>query len=178
MAWTTPVTAVSGALLTAAQWNASVRDNLLETAPAKATTSGRIFVSTGANAIAQREIRTSIVAAGETTASTSFTNLATAGPTITSITTGPLALISVNSQANNTLDGPSSRHSFDISGATTSSATSERGTLSQNSASKDTRYGICTLQTVTAGSNTFTSKYLVSSGTGHWQDRELIVMAL
>jgi len=37
MAWFTPLAGVSTATLTAAQWNASVRDNLLETAPAKAT---------------------------------------------------------------------------------------------------------------------------------------------
>lgn len=29
MAWTTPITAVASAIATAAQWNASVRDNLL-----------------------------------------------------------------------------------------------------------------------------------------------------
>ena len=155
-----------------------MRDNLLETAPAKATASGRIFVSTGPNSIAQRQIASAFVAAGETTAATSFTNLATAGPTVSNITTGALALISVQSQANNTNGGSSSRHSFDISGATTSSATPERGTLSQNSAGADTRYGITTLQTLTAGVNNFISKYLVSSGTGHWQDRELIVIAL
>ena len=34
MAWTAPMTAVSGSVLTAAQWNTNVRDNLLETAPA------------------------------------------------------------------------------------------------------------------------------------------------
>ena len=54
MAWSAPMTAVSGSVLTAAQFNTYVRDNLNETAPAKATAAGQIFVSTAANAIAAR----------------------------------------------------------------------------------------------------------------------------
>ena len=64
MAWTTPLTAVSNTALTAAQWNASVRDNLLMTAPALATTTGRHFVSTGANTIAERAISSNSVSSG------------------------------------------------------------------------------------------------------------------
>lgn len=56
MAWSTPITAVSGTILTAAQWNTHVRDNLLETMPAKATTADRMFVTTGPNSIAQNVI--------------------------------------------------------------------------------------------------------------------------
>lgn len=177
MTWQTPPTWTAGQTIPASNLNI-IRDDLLETAPGKATVAGRIFVSTGPNSIAQRQIASAFVAAGETTAATSFTNLATAGPTVSNITTGTLALISVNSQANNSNTGSSSRHSFDISGATSSSATPERGCLAQNEAGSDTRYGITTLQTLTAGVNNFVSKYLVSSGTGHWQDRELIAIAL
>ena len=36
MTWTAPMTAVAGAVYTAAQWNTSIRDNLNETAVAKA----------------------------------------------------------------------------------------------------------------------------------------------
>jgi len=54
MAWTAPRTWVTSEVVTAAHLNAHVRDNLLETAPAKATTNGGIFVATGANAIAER----------------------------------------------------------------------------------------------------------------------------
>lgn len=54
MAWTAPRTWSTGETVTAAHMNAHVRDNLLETAPAKATTDGGIFVATGANALAER----------------------------------------------------------------------------------------------------------------------------
>jgi hypothetical protein len=52
MAWTAPGTAVGNTLLTAAFWNTHVRDNLLETAPAKATAAGQLFQATAPNAIA------------------------------------------------------------------------------------------------------------------------------
>lgn len=51
MAWTTPRTYTTGELVTAAILNTHVRDNLLETAPAKVTTAGDIIVATGANEI-------------------------------------------------------------------------------------------------------------------------------
>lgn len=51
MAWTTPRTYTTGELVTAAILNTHVRDNLLETAPAKVTTAGDIIVATGANGI-------------------------------------------------------------------------------------------------------------------------------
>lgn len=51
MAWTSPRTWVTAELITASQMNTHVRDNELETAPAKATTKGDGFWATGANAI-------------------------------------------------------------------------------------------------------------------------------
>jgi hypothetical protein len=166
--------------LTAAQWNASVRDNLLETAPGKATTSGRIFVSTGANAIAQRVIANAKDTGSGTTTSSSFGNLsgASVGPTVSSITTGTLALVSVSSQGRNSNSGASARMSFAISGATTQAALLEQGTMMQNTTNYDNRVSVITLATLIAGSNTFTSQYLASSGTSTFSDREIIVIAL
>lgn len=53
MAWTSPRTWVAGETVTAALMNTHVRDNLLETTPAKVTTQGDIVYATGANAIAR-----------------------------------------------------------------------------------------------------------------------------
>jgi hypothetical protein len=53
MAWTAPRTWVSGETLTAALLNTHLRDNLLETAPAKVTTAGDLTYATGANALAR-----------------------------------------------------------------------------------------------------------------------------
>jgi hypothetical protein len=51
MAWTAPRTWVTDEVVSASQLNTHVRDNLLETAPAKATASGELFEATGANAL-------------------------------------------------------------------------------------------------------------------------------
>ncbi|GII42264.1 hypothetical protein [Planotetraspora phitsanulokensis] len=47
MAWSAPMTAVANSIFTTAAFNQYVRDNLLETAPAKATTGSRLIVTTG-----------------------------------------------------------------------------------------------------------------------------------
>ncbi len=52
IAWTAPRTWVANDILTAAQLNAHVRDNLLETAVAKATAAGEVPYATAANALA------------------------------------------------------------------------------------------------------------------------------
>ena len=175
MAWTTPMTAVAGTGLTAAQWNASVRDNLLEVAPAKATGSAwpTHFTANGANAIAEREIRDETVTTQETTTSTSFTDLATTGPAVT-LTTGDFALTFPASRAFNSASGVSYA-SVDITGATTSAATDGRGINKQGT--DDIRAASVQLLATTPGSNVFTMKYRVSSGTGTFQSRRLCVMA-
>lgn len=53
MSWVAPRTWVVGEVLTAALLNTHLRDNLLETAPAKATTAGDVFYATAAGAIAR-----------------------------------------------------------------------------------------------------------------------------
>ena len=51
MAWTTPRTWTTGEIVTAAYMNTHVRDNLLETSPAKITTTGDLIVGNGPNAL-------------------------------------------------------------------------------------------------------------------------------
>ena len=51
MVWSAPATWTVGQVVTAANLNTHLRDNLLETAPAKVTTDGDIVVATGANAL-------------------------------------------------------------------------------------------------------------------------------
>lgn len=52
MSWTAPRTWVTSEVISAAIMNTHVRDNLLETAPAKASAAGQMVFSTAANAIA------------------------------------------------------------------------------------------------------------------------------
>ncbi len=51
MAWSTPQTFTTGQIVTAADLNTDIRDNILETAPAKAATIHDLFIATAANAI-------------------------------------------------------------------------------------------------------------------------------
>src|ERR1700755_2312031 len=97
MAWSAPLTAVANTAFTAAQFNASVRDDLLETAPAKATANGQMFVATAANSIAARLPQASFVTVSESTASTTYAALTTAGPAVT-ITCSLFVIVGVSAK--------------------------------------------------------------------------------
>lgn len=180
MAWSAPFTAVANTVYTAAQFNQYVRDNLNETAPAKATSAGSIFVADGVNSIAQRTPDGAIVLTEETTTSTSFTDLATTGPTVT-VTTGPFALAFYHSQVENSGAG------FTYAGVEVSGATSISPALNRTvniSGAAGTRIGAGTTVLYEAGLalnpgvNTFEMKYRVSSGTGTFADRRLYILPL
>lgn len=178
MAWSTPLTAAANAPLTATQWNASVRDNLLETAPAKASTAGRIIVTTGANTIAERVITQATVDTVETSASTAYTDLGTNGPAVT-LTTGTRSLVLINAQIANTITA-SSYAAFDVTGASSLSPTDLKAVIfDPPTAGGSIRGAMCDLRTnLTSGSNTFTMRYRVNGGTGTFWKRSIIVMGL
>ncbi|MEU7170301.1 hypothetical protein ABZ949_02270 [Micromonospora tulbaghiae] len=179
MAWSVPLTAVSNSPLTAAAWNASVRDNLLETAPAKFTGAGQLFVSTGANAGAARTPASATVATNESTNSTTYTNLVTAGPQVVS-TTGTSALCFWQAQMGNSTSGSNAFMSVAVSGASTVAASDTFSSRYQSYGSNARhRSAAAHLFTgLTAGSNTFTAQYRVDGGSGAFIDRSLIVIPL
>ena len=178
------MTAVANSVFTAAQFNQFVRDNLNETAPAKATAAGGYFVATGVNSIAERRISgaTDIDVGGQTT-STSYTDLdapAGVGPSVT-LTTGTQALVFFHTQSQNSGAG-SARAGAEVSGATSIAAADNRSIATFGNADNGLGAGTFTYYTgglaLTAGSNTFTMKYRVSSGTGTFDDRRIAVMPL
>jgi hypothetical protein len=179
MSYTTPLTAVSNATLTAAQWNASVRDDLLETAPAKATTAGGIFVATGANSIAQRLVGSDFVAATETTTNTGYVNLTTTGPQIT-ITAGTSVITMFGAHMWNDTAGGRSLMSLGFSSANTIAA-GDALSYAHDISSAGRIIGatrVIMQSGLTPGSNVITAKYRVASGTGTWSQRALIVIPL
>lgn len=173
------MTFVAAAVLTAAQLNTNLRDNLNETAPAKATTAGRIFVTTAANAIAERAITDNTVATSETTTSTTYVDLTTVGPAVTA-TTGTRALVLVYCQLFNSALGNQGFMSIAVSGASTVAASDTWAIVYESSAANDAlAVGTMHLFTgLTAGSNTFTAKYRVTAGTGTFLNRNMCVIAL
>jgi hypothetical protein len=177
MAWSTPLTAVASSALTAAQWNASVRDNLLQTAVAKVTTAGSHFVATGSHTLAQRTIVDDIVETTGSSSSTSYINLSSVGPYVNA-TTGVKALTWMNCSMSNSVMAGGTYASLEIYGDTTLAPSDARGLYLQNDIGHDVRAGVCTLNDTTPGSNTFRMQYRVAAGTGTWLRRRIIVMPL
>lgn len=175
------MTATANSAFTAAQFNTHVRDNLLETAPAKATTAGRLVVTAGANSLVERVITQSTNNNTGTTTSSSFTDLSgtTAGPSVTA-TTGTKALVWFSCQMQNAAAGTVTQCAVAVSGATTLSADSSIDIYSDGlGAGQAQRSGVVHLfENLTAGSNTFMLKYRVGASTGSFYDRSIGVMAL
>lgn len=180
MAWTAPMTAVANTPFTAAQFNTHVRDNLLETAPGKATagvTNGSYPTKSATNTITFRTPTSASVNTQQSTSSSSYTNLSTSGPAVT-VTTGTRALVIISaSMLNNSTN--SSFASFEVSGATSVSAVDDyaiRHRDGTGSSGEEQMSRAHFFTTLTAGSNTFTMKYRVVGGTGSFDNREIIVI--
>jgi len=177
VAWTTPLTAVANAALTAAQWNASVRDNLAETAAARATTAGSIFVGTGANSLAERIPASDIVETTQTTTSTTYVDLTTLGPGVT-ITTGTQAIVAMTCFLDGTVAGNHAAMGFAVSGA---SAIAAVDNVAVRSVTGLQRQSIIEFVTgLTAGSNFFLAKYRSSAvgNTASFANRRCFVIPL
>lgn len=145
-------------MLTAAAMNTHLRDNMLDL--------DRRSTATGA-----------VVATNQTTATTSYTDLATVGPAAT-VTIGAAgkALVSIYCACGNTGANPSFM-GFAISGASTVAASDSQSiVLVAASSSQVIRFG-CTFLVpgLASGSTTFTAKYKAGAGTGSWSDRSIVV---
>jgi hypothetical protein len=178
VAWTAPFTAIAGGAVGAAQFNTYVRDNLNTTEAALATSPGGHFVVSAANTVVQRLGSQQYVTTLETTTSTTYTDLTTPGPIVT-VATGTRALVVMDGRIGATTTATASaRMSYAVSGATTVAADDDHA-IGKIGCSTDLFYigsGAILHQGLTAGSNTFTAKYRVSSGTGSFDDRRMTVI--
>lgn len=180
MAWTTPLTAVASTALTAAQWNATVRDNLLETAPAKATTTGRIIVATGTNSVTERAVLSSNIATSQSTSSVTYANLSTPGPAVT-LTTGTNAIAFASSQMSGSTVSAFYAFGVTVSGASSIAAIDDDGFMWQSPSATAGIRGTVAVHypaSLTAGSNTFTMQYRASAGSGTYALRKISVIGL
>ncbi len=123
------------------------------------------------------------VLTGQTTSSTSYTNLATSGPAVT-LLTGTTALVSFGCLSQNNVGVPAAIvanfMSVAVSGATTLAA-SDANALAF--AEPETSFEFTMARTykmtgLTPGSNTFTAKYRVSGSTGTFDNRDITVVGL
>lgn len=183
MAWTAPMTAVANTAFSAAQFNTHVRDNLLETAPGKATAgvaNGSIPVKSATNQVTYRTPVIAAVATSQSTSSTSYVNLATSGPAVT-VDTGANAIVLWHCSISNN-SANSSYMSVAVSGATTIAADDDKGLrFREQGGDGSTVVHLGTnfmWTTLTPGSNTFTAKYRAFGGTATYFNRRLIVIPL
>lgn len=181
MTWSTPITFADNDILTAAQYNQSVRDNLLETAPAKATGSGNWFTVIGENQLAQRAITSATVSESETTTSTSYVDLDTFGPSVTVSCKFAIVMISAHMRNDNASDGKGAFASVAVSGGSTIAPSDEwmassGGVKSGNSS----RIGSSNAFDLTDAVNTFTMKYRTQVGysPARFARREIVVIGL
>jgi hypothetical protein len=155
MSWTTPRTFVAGEVETAALFNTHLRDNLNALLPIAAS-----------------------VATGQTTASTSYADLATTGPAVT-VTTNTSVLVVFGCKMGGAVAGTQYNMGYAVSGATTTAAADANSLqVLVATVGTSTQLSWMDIATVTAGSNTFTAKYKVSGDTGTFTNRRIAVFAL
>lgn len=177
MVWTAPMTAVATATFSCQEFNQYIRDNLMTTAPALATAAGNFFVTIGGQAIAQRVPGEDTISTSQTTTSTSYTNLSTVGPAVT-VETGTEALAFWTCDLSNSSADASTIVSVECKGTSNHPARDSWRSMNDGvPASQVSRAsGFHRFEAITPGSNTFTMKYRVSSGTGTFADRHLFVL--
>jgi hypothetical protein len=112
----------------------------------------------------------------ESTTSTSYTDLTTSGPAVT-LTTGTKAVVIISCELAGSTSTNETYVSYAVSGSTTISAT-DTVCIKHTNALAERQSSASRLSTLTAGSNTFTAKYRVNTGTGYFLNREIIVIDL
>jgi hypothetical protein len=174
------MTFVANTALTAAQLNTHLRDNLMETATAKATAAGQFFIASGRNTLETRTPASSFVVTLETASDTGTVNLTTPGPAVT-VTTGTRALVffSMQSSVNNV--GGSRSCAYIVTGASDIDRSSQvfiRQDGQQASGRNFHWFMADLIEDLTPGVNTFTMTYSVGSGTVSFSRRRITVWPL
>ena len=197
MAWTAPRTWVTSETVTSALMNTHVRDNLLETAPALAS-SGAMFYGDGSNSLAAlspigsvgsflvtdgtvpkwRQVNQASTTGSGTTTSTSYT--AVPNNVSVSIATGTWALVFWSARVANNTAGQTCSVSMAVSNATTIAASNNWRAVFESNAAND----MCTVSqfylfgSLTAGTNDFDMQWQVSGGTGTIHQSNMLVFPI
>ena len=117
------------------------------------------------------------VATSQTTTSSSYTDLTTAGPAVT-ITTGTKALVIISVKLTSGGVGQAAFVGFAVSGATTTAAADASALGTDNAPAGSYQSSYVTKATLTAGSNTFTVKYKSDGTTATFANRQITVIDL
>jgi hypothetical protein len=186
------MTAVAQEVWTAAQWNTGVRDNMKQTLPFLASTSGRWFCSETINptVLAEREIAADTNIDDGTTTSATYTSTLTGsvGNCAVTVTTGTSALVFVNALMSSSSSSTVQLCSVGVTGATPTIAASDNWAWQCDgvTAANANRGGTVVYfgeggdhGALTPGSNTFTAQFRSSGGsTLTVNNSEIIVFAM
>jgi hypothetical protein len=113
------------------------------------------------------------ISSAQTTTSTSYVDLTTAGPIIVvTLTELRTVLIFPHAELLNTATSDDVYMSFTVSGATAFAASDTR-CLRQNGTGTASAFCACIPINLNAGSNTITAKYRVDAGTGQFTNRSI-----
>jgi hypothetical protein len=122
------------------------------------------------------------VATSQTTTSTSYADLGTAGPSATvTVPASGNVLVIVTASATDSASGASAYVGFAVSGGNTQAAADAKAFIVQsggNQAILVQGSASFFVSGLSAGSTTFTAKYRVSSGTGTFANRSIVVIPL
>lgn len=184
MAWTAPMTAVSGNIFKASEFNTHIRDNLLQTAPSFNTPTGAFFVTSGTNVLRTTMPQGASVTTSQTTTSTSYANLTTVGPTVADITVQSFTLVGLGAEVSNSASGNMTRMSLEVTGAfkdedgnpiTTFNFPANDAWSVGQSTTVAHQFGGFFVFNLQPGTYTITAKYKVAGGTGTFANRSLYV---
>jgi hypothetical protein len=133
----------------------------------------------GAAGLDPAGVQAARIDAAESTTSTALTDLTTIGPAVTAtIGASGRALVIIGARVRNSVAGNVSGMAPAVSGATTRAAVGGVEAV-VTTLTTDIRASSAFVMTgLTAGSNTFTAKYVVSAGTGTWSFRDIAVIPL
>ncbi|MEO5875528.1 MAG: hypothetical protein ABIS86_17060 [Streptosporangiaceae bacterium] len=172
------MTAVAGTVYTAANWNTHIRDNLNATGVGVLSSGmGRYLATTGLGSVAERAGAVGVIATGQSTASATFVDLATVGPTATPAT-GVRALVVFGAAISNSTAGAGGRVSVALSGSNTQAAADTNSFYAESGLAGDGFQGswVTVFTPITAGTTTFTLKYRAVGGTATFANRAVSII--
>jgi hypothetical protein len=189
-------TVVAGTTITASWGNANVRDQVVTPFASRSARNsaiaspidGMIAAITGDDVLSVYNSSAWLsftplsanVATNESTSSSTYTALATAGPSVT-IETGTKALVILTAYMSPATQFSRGYMSVAVSGATTLAASDNFAVTFEapNAGGADRQTAVALIDTLTAGVNTFTSQYRVAGGGScSYQNRNLTVIGL
>lgn len=174
MVWTAPMTAVAFDIFKASDFNTYVRDNLMETASGLPDSpNGSFYVTTGENSISASGVSLNTVTTSQDTASTSYTDLATVGPTVT-LTVNNSVLISLGSRMTNSSSTGQCAMSVEWSNDGVTVPANDTYSLLYTGTAPF-KYSNSFLLPITPGRYTFTAKYRATSGTATFENRSMLI---